>query len=380
MNLKDLTSNILWGLWGLLPVQKNKILFSSYYGRGYSDSPKAIAQALLDSGEELDLCWLVKSPEEAASLPRGIRPIDQNNPLARISTYATSRVWVDNCRKYVRRKRKNQYYMQTWHGFALKRIEADAVAALDEAYIRGSRADSSQTDLIVSGSRFMTGLYQNSFWYHGQVAELGTPRNDIFFGPAQQFSAKICQTLSLPAGRNLALYAPTFRQGDDLRCYGLNAQLLRQACQTRFGGEWTVLIRLHPNVAAQSAGLFAYDADTVVDATMYPDMQELLAGIDLLITDYSSSMFDYALRGKPCIQFALDIADYTRERNFYFPLDQLPFPLARSNQELDAIIRSYDQSQWSHRWNQFQAQQGICEDGKASARCAEQILSWVHSC
>lgn len=371
--IHDLISRALWGLCGLLPIDRKKVLFSSYYGRGYSDSPKAIAQALLDSGEDVKLCWLVKSPEEAATLPDGVTPIDQNNAFQRILAYSTSKVWVDNCRKYVRRKRKGQFYLQTWHGFALKMIESDATQALEDEYIRGSKADSAQTDLIVSGSAFMTGLYKRSFWYDGEVAELGTPRNDIFFGGAE-LSKKVHAALGLPESRRLLLYAPTFRADHSLDCYALDPEKVRQACQSRFGGEWSVLIRLHPNIASKSAGLYPYDGETILDATAYPDMQELLAGVDLLITDYSSSMFDYALTGKPCIQFALDVESYAKERNFYFPLDELPFPMARSNEELETIIRNYDQNQWSDRWEQFKRNNGFCEDGKAARRCAELIL------
>lgn len=375
MGLHDLVSKALWGICGMMPIDKKKVLFSSYYGRGYSDSPKAIAEALLASGADAHLCWLVKSEAEAATLPAGITPVDQNNPLARIMAYSTSRVWVDNCRKYVPKKRKGQFYLQTWHGFALKMIEADAIQALEDEYIRGSKHDSAMTDVIVSGSGFMTGLYRRSFWYDGEVAELGTPRNDIFFGETcAALGKKVRASLKLPENRQLALYAPTFRTDQNLDCYALDAQGLLEACEQRFGGEWTVLIRLHPNIAGKSKDLFPYDGERIVDATGYPDMQELLAGADLLLTDYSSSMFDYALTGKPCVQFALDVESYTRERNFYFPLTELPFPMARSNRELAALIRSYGQSQWSGKWERFKADNGFREDGGASMRCAHWIV------
>ena len=265
--------------------------------------------------------------------------------------------------------------MQVWHGFALKMLEADATQALEAEYIQGSKNDSTMTDVIVSGSGFMTGIYRNSFWYDGEVEELGTPRNDIFFGETcADLSRKVRLALHLPESRHLALYAPTFRADQNLDCCALDARRLLNACQTRFGGEWTVLIRLHPNIAAKSAGLFPYDGERIVDATAYPDMQELLAGADLLLTDYSSSMFDFALTGKPCVQFALDVEEYSRERNFYFRLTELPFPMARSNGELEEMIRSYDQKQWSGKWERFKSDNGFREDGQASRRCADWIL------
>lgn len=371
--MRNAISQGLWTTFGHLPIRKRKVLFSSYYGRGYSDSPKAIAQALLDSGEEVELFWLVKSPQEAATLPQGITPVNQNNPVARIYAYATSRVWVDNCRKYVPTKRKGQFYLQTWHGFALKMVEADALQALEPAYVEGAKADGAMTDLMISGSRFMTDLYRRAFWYSGAVEELGTPRNDMFF-QRETYTRSVRQAFGLEPNRKLVLYAPTFRASHSLQVYALDAQALAQACQTRFGGDWTVLIRLHPNVASGSKELFAYDGQTLVDATGYPDMQELLAGVDLLVTDYSSSMFDFALTGKPCVLYALDVEDYARERNFYFPLESLPFPMARRAQDLETVILNYEESVWAEKWNRFSRQAGFVEDGLGAKRCAQWIL------
>ena len=224
--------------------------------------------------------------------------------------------------------------MQTWHGFALKRIEQDAADALEPLYVRSCIQDSAQCDLMVSGSGFMTRLYQRAFWYQGSVAEYGTPRNDVFFSPQPQLSEKVRRAFGLPEDRKLVLYAPTFRADHSCSAYQLDVPALLEACRDRFGGQWSGLIRLHPNVAERSAGLFAYDGGAILDATAYPDMQELLCAADILVTDYSSCMFDFALSGKPCFQFATDIEAYRLDRNFYFPLDTLPFPLAGSNQAL----------------------------------------------
>ena len=373
MSLHDLASVCYWKACSLMPVDRKKVLFSSYYGRGYSDSPKAIAEALLASGRELDLCWLVKNEQEAATLPQGIRPVYMDG-RRRVKEVATAKVWVDNCRKYERFKRRDQYYLQTWHGFALKRIEQDVAGALEDAYVEGSKRDAAQTDLIVSGSGFMTKLYQNSFWYHGPVQNWGTPRNDVFFHPDPALHSRVRSFFGLPEETKLLLYAPTFRADHSTGCYALDAGAALESCRRRFGGSWTALIRLHPNVAHQSAGLFAYDGRTIVDATAYPDMQELLPAVDLLLTDYSSSMFDYALQEKPCIQFALDIDAYKADRNFYFPLDSLPFPLAKSSRELCDRIEAYDAELQRTRWERFRRDNGFCEDGLAAHRCARWIL------
>lgn len=356
-----------------LPVNPRKVVFCSYYGRGYSDSPKAIAEALLSSGEKRKLQWLVKTPEDAKELPQGVEPVPYNS-FRRIFALSTAKVWVDNCRKDWRGKKKSQYYLQTWHGFALKRIEKDAESALEPAYVQSCKNDSAQCDLIVSGSDFMTKLYQNAFWYDGEVAAFGTPRNDVFFQNTDAVKQKVFAALGLKPTRRLLLYAPTFRVDHSTDAYKLDVENVLAACEKRFGGCWTALIRLHPNVAEQSKGLFAYDETRVLDATRYPDMQELLLAADLLITDYSSSMFDYALSGKPCLQFATDVEAYKTDRNFYFPIDSLPFPLADSNAALCREILAFDEEVYRKRWAAFYKEQGFCEDGQAAKRCADWIL------
>lgn len=358
------------------PIKRNRIVFSSYYGRGYSDSPKAICEVLRKSGEDLDLVWLCKDEAAAKTLPEGVRAVPVNG-VEKTRTLASARVWVDNCRKYENIKRKSQFYLQTWHGFALKRLEADAAAQLPEDYIAAAKGDSAQCDLIVTGSGFMEKIYRNSFWYEGPVLRTGTPRNDIFYRDHKELHAKVCKALGLPENRKLALYAPTFRGDHSTDAYRLDAEMVRRKAAGNFKGEWTVLIRLHSNVAEQSAGLFPYDGKTVVDATAYPDMQELLCAADLLITDYSSSMFDYALMGKPIVRFATDIEAYQKDRNFYFPLERLPFPLARSNEELEAILTDLQPLWTSSAWGDFARENEFCEDGQAAVRCAALILQQI---
>lgn len=357
----------------LTPIQKNRVVFCSYGGRGYSDSPKAICEVLRLSGEDVDLVWLCKDEAAAKTLPEGVRAVPSKG-LKKVRAMASAKVWVDNCRKYESIKKKGQVYMQTWHGFALKKIEADAASSLEPSYVEASKRDSAQCDVYVSGSGHMTKLYRNSFWYNGPVRNTGTPRNDIFYTDHTALHAKVCKALGLPEDRKLALYAPTFRDDHSMDAYRIDTDVVRRKCEENFKGDWSVLIRLHPNVAAQSAKLFAYDADRLVDATAYPDMQELLCAAGLLITDYSSSMFDYALTGKPVVQFATDVEAYQKGRDFYFPLDKLPFPLARSNEELETVLTDLQPLWTSAAWAEFTRENEFCEDGQASVRCAAMIL------
>jgi CDP-glycerol glycerophosphotransferase len=365
---------LLTGLWWLIcrlfPVKKNKIVISSYYGRGYSDSPKAIADELLRRNEGLDIVWLTDNPK---SLPEGVRAARYSG-LGRIYELSTAKVWIDNCRKGARFKKSGQIYMQTWHGFALKRIEKDVVDKLpDPNYEAYAVRDSGQTDLIVSNSAHMTEIYKKSFWYSGEVAEFGSPRNDVLFrgGGARE---KVRRALGIDGSAMIVLYAPTFRVDHSLEPYRLDDAALVDALEARFGGRWVFVTRLHPNIARLSGELNYKNA---VDATMYDDIQELLSASDAIISDYSSVIFDFALTGRPCFQYAADIDAYRRDRNFYIPLDKLPFPLSVTPDELCESIRNFNDGAFAEKWKSFAGQYGIIEDGQASRRCADWILEKI---
>lgn len=373
MSMRDLAVKVICKT---TPIKQNRVVFDSFYGRGYSDSPKAICEVLLKSGEDLDLVWLCKDEEAEKTLPAGVRAVP-NHGFKKLKALASAKVWVDNNRKYENMKKKDQVYMQTWHGFALKKIEQDIEGKLEPEYLRACKTDAAQCDVIVSGSGFMTKLYREKFWYKGAVLNTGTPRNDIFYRNHAELRVKVCKALGLPEDRKLALYAPTFRDDHSTEAYRLDTEMVRRKCEENFKGEWSVLIRLHPNVAEQSKALFAYDGDRLINVTDYPDMQELLCAAGLLITDYSSSLFDYALTGKPLVQFAPDIEAYQKGRDFYFPLDSLPFPLARSNEELETVLTDLQPLWTSPAWAEFSREQEFCEDGSASVKCAALILQQI---
>ena len=205
---------------------------------------------------------------------------------------------MDNCRRGERGKRKGQHYLQTWHGFALKRIEADAEQALDGPYVRGCMQDSAQCDLMVSGSGFMTQLYQRAFWYDGPVAEYGSPRNDVLFSSQPHLLQKVRQAFSLPENQKLVLYAQPSGRTTAAALTIWTFPRCWMPVTPALADPGPASSACTPNVAKHSTGLFAYNGSTILDATAYPDMQELLYAVDMLISDYSSCMFDFAPQWK----------------------------------------------------------------------------------
>lgn len=358
----------------ILPLCRRKVVFSSYYGRGFGDNPKYVANALLKSGKRIKLYWVLGNKSEKETLPKNIKPVLKNS-FWYYYHYLTAKVWVDNCRSSFPYKKKGQYYIQTWHGFALKRIEGDVEDKLSKAYIDNAKKDSAAIDLIVSEAEFMSEIYRRAFWYDGKIALFGSPRNDVFFNEAvmQSFRQKVFQAFRLDPQKKIVLYAPTFRSDRSLEPYRIDYKRVVEACEERFGGEFVAFARMHPNIMERSTEL-NLEEQGAVDASGYSDMQELLAAADVVISDYSSLMFDFSLSGKPCFMFATDIEDYKSDRNFYFHLEELPFSVGDNNDRLTENIHSFDEKSYQKSLEIFWNRVGMCREGTSSEKCAEHIL------
>lgn len=365
---------LVWLVCALLPVDDRKVVFCSFYGRGYGGNPMYIADAMLESGRPYKMIWLIQNERDMQTIPDGIIPCKRSSAKG-IYHLVTAKVWVDDCRKYYIFKRKKQYYIQTWHGFALKQIEKDVQDKLHWKYIANARRDSKDIDLIVSNSSFMTKIYRKSFWYHGEIAQWGDPRNDCLLINEQRGKCrgKVNQVYCIPEEKKILLYAPTFRGDKSLEPYKIDLERVKRACEKRFSDGFIVLVRLHPNIADKSKELAFCWNEHVIDATQYPDIQELLSASDVVISDYSSLMFDFALTGKPCFQFATDIEMYKQDRNFYFPLEQLPFALAENNDELELQMLGFQWETYRKNLDQFFDFVGMVRMGGASKICAEHI-------
>ncbi|NLE03910.1 MAG: hypothetical protein GX638_03775, partial [Crenarchaeota archaeon] len=116
----------------------------------------------------------------------------------------------------------------------------------------------------------------------------------------------------------------------------------------------------------------SYD-EKIINASSWPDMQELLAASDMLITDYSNVMFEFSLQKKPVFLYAVDINTYKEERDFYFDLEKLPYPTAQNNYELNELIKQYDQKRYEEKLLSFMQSIGIKETGFASQKVVEYI-------
>lgn len=370
--LFKLKRRLCWGLFALLPKRRNKVVLQSFYGRGFSDSPKAIAQELLRRGGHR-LYWVVKSMEEAESLPEEITPILLDS-VKSIYHLCTAGVWVDNSRKWsFTKKSRGQYYVQTWHGFPLKRIEKDAGDALPADYIQSAKKDSEMCDLLLSDGAFLSQVYRNGFWYDGEILAEGFPRNDVLVRGNPALAEQAVKKLQLPENTKFCLYAPTFRREMELDVYDMDYAQVTRALSRRFGGNWLILAKLHPNVAVK-AGQLQLDPAYVRNVSDYSDIQELYLLSDAMISDYSSVMFDFINTRKPCFLYVNDLQAYQNDRNFYYDLSRLPFEHAENNQALVTAIADFDSQCHLERLDAFCLEFGIRETGFAAKAAVDRIV------
>lgn len=364
------------------PVPR-KIVFDNYMGKGFGCNGKYVTNALLADDREYDIVWTVKNAgQQRKDFPEGVRLVEYGSKEA-MREYATAGVWVQNYQlvHYLNKgllKKPGQTYIQMWHGsFGIKKIEnnCDALAS-DKNWTVLAERNSEYTDYWISNGSFETEVYKKAFWKVKQVLEYGHPRNDIFFsGETERIRAGICRRYHI-RNQKLLLYVPTFRDEGMIWEQKLSYDSVKESLEKRFGGEWNIFIRLHPRMREYADRLIP-KRPYVTDVTEYPDIQELLASADAVITDYSSAVFDYLLSGRPAFLYAPDYRQYEKMRGLYYPLEDTPFPLAESQRELEENIASFDEEAYRDKAKAFLRDKGSVEDGGAARRVAELIRGIV---
>ena len=366
------------------PIQRNKIIFDNYMCKDYGCNPKYVAQKLIErETEKYDLVWVISRKDiEHNEIPNQFRIVSHGS-LASFWEYATARLWISNYHKifnvkYGLTKRKEQFFIQMWHGsLGIKRIDGDVSAFRElKGWLPAAVKSSGIVDYWISNSSYETNVYKSAFYgvKNENVFLYGHPRNDIFFDAAAMRRAyqKVAARYGLK-GKRFLLYAPTFREkcrkdGEvDRRTNGYNIDYpgLLMHIQQRFSGEWVILVRQHPRLRDTEIEPIMTSED-IIDVTHYADIQELLAASDCLVTDYSSSAFDFMLTRRPVFLFAADRDEFEKERGFYYPLESTPFPLAYDNEELMKNIDFFDEKVYLPEIDIFLKEKGCIEDGHAS--------------
>ena len=392
--MKDLGPAIVWGLnrigkvfgniFSLIircftRVHKGRMMCWAYTFKQYSCNPRYLTEHLLENNTEFEIFWVFRGNVDTSGVDKRIKCVRYKS-LRYFLLVNTSEFFITNARTDPYRiywhKRKGQKYVMLWHGgVALKRIEKDAEAQLSYSYLKKAKIDSKVCDLMVSGCRFQTSLLKEKFWYDGEILERGIPRNDVFFDKARhpEMKERICHKYGISPDSRIVLYAPTFRRNKSIEPYRIDWSRVVPELRKIYDTEKiSILLRLHPNLIGKADASSLINDESVIDVTRYHDMQELLCVSDLLITDYSSSMFDITMLKKPCMLYATDIDKYNR--GYYFDFAELPFPLARNEEELIGNIRTFDSAAYDESVESFfEKHIGLCEDGNAS----KAIAGWL---
>ncbi|MGU7966186.1 CDP-glycerol glycerophosphotransferase family protein [Streptococcus suis] len=381
ISIRVLIRNI-FKIFYLFPVKTNRIMFKSFFGKTYTCNPKYIAEYINDKfNGEYELLFVLDNPEKQ-TVPSGIRVI-KNKSLLFFFYRFTSKVIISNMTDEVYLpKRKSQIFIQTWHaGGAYKKVANSYRETQTLATRWQNKIVANETDYYLSSSELFTKYnIREAYSYNGVVLPFGMPRNDLFFHPKKldMVNKKVATQFNLNDSY-VVLYAPTFR-GDYARNtpldFSLPIDLIIKILEEKVGKQVTVFNRAHYNSNSQLNVSTQYQTQ-VIDVSNYSDMQELLAVTDLLITDYSSSMWDYSLLKKPCILYVPDLSKYDSDRGMYTPVEDWPGYIAQNTNELESVLRNLSNQKVIEKAAAHQERFGSFECGKATEQLVNFILEQI---
>lgn len=352
-------------------VDNKKIVFDNFNGKGFGCNPKYIALELIKEKVDCKMIWLVSDMN--TEMPKEIKKVKYES-LKSYYELATAKIWIDNVRKYKGiNKKKNQFYIQTWHGgISLKRFEKDVEETLSPIYVAEAKNDGKIMDLLITNNEDQKKYFEKVFWYDGEILCNGTPRNDIIYKNDKNINKKVYEYFDIDENKKIVMYAPTFRKDHNMGAYMFDyEECCKRLCE-KFGNEFIMLIRLHPNIAEQSEQIKYMSI--VKNASKYPDIQELIAATDVVITDYSSVSFDAGLVYKPVFIIAKDFEEYTKnDRKLLYDMNELPFDISKTEMELYQNIEKFNLEDYKEKLNLFYTKIGVVHNNNSAKDIVEII-------
>jgi CDP-glycerol glycerophosphotransferase len=361
-------------LW-VLPIKQNRIVFSSYNGSKYSCNPKYLYEYLRRTGVDFEYVWV---------LDNGATELDllQDSRLVKTGTFKYL-YFIMTCKVFVTNDgfgayipfRDAQLVINTWHGGGVyKSSGLGGNSQLSYADVVSLRHMSHSLTWFVSSSKaFSENMAKYYLIPDYKFLPTGMPRNDLLFQRSGyiDYADNVKQELGLDNELKLVLYTPTFRgkvqEGNN--DFELDVRRLLLSLEKKFGGKFALLYRVHHSVKDIKK------RDNVLDVSAYPDVQVLLAAVDVLISDYSSILWDYSLTNKPCFVFAPDFASYTsQDRGFSSKAETWPFPIAIDNDTLDSNIQAFEQLRYNSALDDHYSHLVSYENGNAAQSISDLIV------
>ena len=333
---------------GLFVIQDDKlILFNSFGGKKYDDSPKAIYEFLREDKrfKGYKFVWAFHEPEKFV-VP-GAKVIKTDN-LNYFLTAMKARVWITNSgiERGLSFEKKGTIYINTWHGTPIKYMGSD------EYKIKPSRMPECKYDRQNAQSKFEADIFSRVFDIpYERMLVCGYPRNDVLIHNDPETQKRYKEKLGIPFDKKVLLYAPTFREyeRDAARNCVLKPPIDFDKWESVLGDGYVVLMRCHYEVA-KLLGV-GMDGVFVKDVSDYPILNDLMLASDILISDYSSIIYDFAILDRPIVVYTYDFDTYKEKRGMYIDVrEELPGGSVTEDELLE-IIKTLD---WDRAVEQVQ--------------------------
>lgn len=347
--------HILTRVFCLVPIDRKKIVFEAYMGKQFSCNPKYLCEYISSIYDSYRLLWVYSGNK----LNCQYQQIKRNSFKYFYHVLSAGTVVHNSGLNKLLKFRKEQIVINTWHGGgAYKKMSR----AITNTYNR-------KNDYFISSSRLASKyVIRDSQNFQGKILEFGMPRNDMLINEDEKKALIVKEKLKI-GNKKTVLYAPTFRDDASKVDFKLDYLGLVKCLHKKFGGEWIILHRSHYHMNGESSN----NPEYVIDVTQYPDMQELLLIADILITDYSSAIWDFSFLSRPIFLYATDLEEYDKERSFFVDIHKWGFPICENNEELQRAIEQFEQKKLMQQIETHQNLMGSYETGEASKKLFEFI-------
>lgn len=354
----------------VFPLRENRIVFYSYVGKQYSCNPKAITEYLKEKyDDKFEIVWLFIEPSDFKYVKEKNVKIVKYFSFKRMYYQATAKVCIDNSGSYYWFPlRKGQLHVNTWHGGGCYKNVRNGEVNKSVFYQQLFDFKVRETTQIVSSSKYFSNhVIKEEFGYKGEIIECGMPRNDILFRNYGVIRSRILKYYQCPEnGKMIILYAPTWREHKERR--RIDLKQIEEAVKLRFDRDCTFLFRAHNTMAEYEM------PENMIDVSEYPDMQDLLCACDILITDYSSSIWDFSFTYKPCFLYTPDLDKYTAERGFGKDIYSWGFPVCKTNEALAEAIVNFNEEDFRKKMEEHHKDLGSFETGNATQTFCEFLI------